>query len=180
MTNKVILLSGTAESGKTTVASMLKKKLEEDNKKCLIINFADALKFIAKTYFGWDGVKNEAGRKILQQLGTDVVRKRNPRFWIDFVLNFIRVFNIDYDYFLVGDVRFSNEKYCFIEAKMDVLSINVVRLDFENKLTEEQKNHPSEKGLVGFFDYTLSSKSGLDNLSKEVDKLYDNFLGNYW
>jgi adenylylsulfate kinase-like enzyme len=57
MNSKIVLLSGTAESGKTTVANMLKERLEEDGKKCLIINFSDYLKFIAKAYFGWDGGK---------------------------------------------------------------------------------------------------------------------------
>jgi hypothetical protein len=180
MNSKIVLLSGTAESGKTTVANMLKERLEEDGKKCLIINFSDYLKFIAKAYFGWDGVKDDAGRQILQHLGTDIVRKRSPKFWINTVLNFIRVFHTDFDYFLVADVRFANERYSLIEAKMDVLSINVVRLEFKNSLTDEQRNHPSEHAPVGFFDYTLSSKSGLDNLSKEVDKLYDNFIESFW
>lgn len=179
--SKVITFGGKAESGKTFSAKMLQEKLQKNNQRCLMINFADALKFIATSYFGWDGKKDDAGRRLLQNLGTDIVRKRNPNFWVNFVIEFIKVFSIDYDYFLITDLRFRGEYFCFLENDIEALSINVVRLDFENGLTDEQRNHPSERDLDDFkFDYTLSSKSGLDNLSKEVDRLYDNFLGSYW
>ena len=54
---KVILLSGKAESGKTSVAKILKKKLEQENKKVLLVNFADYLKFVSQKYLGWNGIK---------------------------------------------------------------------------------------------------------------------------
>ena len=60
----VIMISGKAESGKDFTASILKEELEKKGRKILIVHYADYLKFIAKEYFGWDGVKDEKGRNI--------------------------------------------------------------------------------------------------------------------
>lgn len=173
---KTILLAGEAEHGKTASAILIKEKLEFLGKKCLIINFADYLKFICKQYFGWNGNKDEQGREILQTVGTDIVRKKSPDFWVEAVINFIKVFSDDYDYFLVGDCRFPEEITCFKYNNIDALSVKVVRLNFKNKLTEKQRKHPSETALDDFqFDYTIRSNSGLDFLSIEVDKFLERY-----
>jgi hypothetical protein len=179
--SRIVLFAGDAQHGKTYAAKMLQEKLNSDNKTSLIINFADLLKFIAKTYFGWNGEKDKTGRELLQQLGTNVVRKRNPKFWVGFIINFIEVFSDDFDYFLISDFRFPDEHSCFDYLGKEVLSVKVVRTDFENELTDEQRNHPSETALDKFdFDYIIESKSGLNNLSKEVDKMYDYYKGKLW
>ena len=171
---KVITFSGSAEHGKTSVAEILKKLLEEDGERCLIVNFADYLKYIASKYLGWDGNKDEQGRKILQVLGTDIVRAKNPDFWVETVMRLMDVFWDEYDYFLIPDCRFPNELKCFEEADIPATSIKVIRNNFENRLTPEQRLHPSEIALDGYsFDYTISSESGLDNLEKEVIKFYN-------
>lgn len=178
---KTILFSGEAEYGKTTSAIILKEKLERLGKKCLIINFADYLKFICKQYFEWDGQKDVAGRKILQEVGTDIVRKKNPSFWVKAVINFIKVFEDQYDYFLIGDCRFPDEIDCFKKEGIDSLSLKIIRLNFENKLTPEQRMHPSECALNGYiFDHIVRSESGLENLSKAVDNLFERYKGIYW
>jgi len=59
--------------------------------------------------------------------------------------------------------------------------LKVVRLNFENDLTPEQRLHPSERALDEFdFDYIIESESGLNNLSTEVDKLYEKYKNFYW
>lgn len=179
--SKVILFSGDAEHGKTASAILLKKKLESINKKCLIVNFADYLKYICKQYFGWDGNKDKIGREKLQFIGTDIVRKKNSNFWAETVVNFVKVFEDQYDYFLIGDCRFPNEQSCFKERGIDTLSIKVFRNHFENKLTPEQRMHSSERALDGYnFDYIITSESGLDNLSIEINKLFNKYVGIYW
>ena len=178
---KTILFSGEAEHGKTASATILKEKLEGIGKKCLIINFADYLKFICKQYFGWDGQKDVVGRKILQEIGTDVIRKKDSSFWVKAVISFIKVFEDKYDYFLIGDCRFPDEISCFKKEEIDSLSIKVIRLNFENKLTPEQRKHPSECALNSHvFDYIIRSESGLENLSKTIDNLFEKYKGIYW
>ena len=60
------MISGKMRHGKDTCAQFIKEELERMDKRVLIIHYADYLKFILKQYFGWDGEKNEEGRKLLQ------------------------------------------------------------------------------------------------------------------
>lgn len=172
---KILTISGKAEAGKDSSALIIKEKLEEKGKKVLILHYADYLKYIASQYFGWDGKKDEKGRSILQYIGTDIVRKKDPSFWVDTAIRFITMFEDQYDYFIIPDTRFRNEIETLMNKGFSVISIYVERIDFENSLTEEQRNHPSETALDNYlFDFYLTTHSGIENLKKRVD----NFL--YW
>jgi len=176
---KVILLSGKAESGKTSVAKILKKKLEQENKKVLLINFADYLKFVSQKYLGWNGIKDKKGRGILQFVGTDLARKKQPDFWADTVARLVFVLNDNFDYFIADDARFIEEMECFKDQDVFSTTIKIVRLNYENSLTEKQKQHLSETSLDNFlFDYIIKSESGLDYLEKEVDKFLIQYNNN--
>lgn len=169
---KVITISGKAEAGKDSTAKMLKNIYEKQyGRKVLIVHYADYLKYICTQYFGWDGKKNLKGRALLQYVGTDLIRKKNPDFWATTVANLLDVVGSQYDYILIPDTRFPNEVE-LMKNKFNTLSINIVRLDFENSLTPEQRLHPSETALDGYrFDYVVRSESGLDNLEREISGL---------
>lgn len=166
----VILLSGKAEAGKTLAANIIKEEIETLGKTALIMSFAGYLKFICKSYYKWDGKKNEEGRSLLQRLGTDVVRKKNPDFWAKTVFDFIATFDGEFDYFILDDTRFENEIDIFQEYDpFCYTSIRIVRLDHENSLSIEQRNHPSETSLDNRdVDLVIYSESGKDNLKNEI------------
>lgn len=169
---KIILISGYAQNGKDSTANILKEFLEQDGQKVLITHFADLLKYICKTFFGWDGKKNEKGRQLLQYVGTDVIRKKNPSFWVRFIADILIMFEEHWDWVLIPDCRFPNEIEV-IKGLFDTFTIRVNRLNFISPLTPEQQNHPSEIALDNYqFDYYIDSESGLDNLRKEVEKMY--------
>lgn len=172
----IITISGKAKHGKDLTATVLKEKLESLGKRVLVVHFADYLKMVCEKYYGWNGNKDEAGRTLLQYVGTDVIRKRNPCFWVDTACNLIKVLEPDFDYFLVPDCRFKEENEIPVEFYgFDLISLNVIRTEngqfYDNDLTEEQKNHSSETSLDEYnFDYVISSEAGRNNLEKEVDK----------
>jgi tRNA uridine 5-carbamoylmethylation protein Kti12 len=95
---KIILLSGHAQHGKDTSANFLKEIIEKDGKKVLITHYADLLKFLCKNMFEWNGIKDEQGRHILQYVGTDVIRKQNPDYWVGFISEFLKLFPKEWDY----------------------------------------------------------------------------------
>jgi hypothetical protein len=164
---KVILLSGKAQVGKTTTANIIKKHLEDRGKKVLITPFAAYLKFICKEHFKWNGKKDEEGRHILQYVGTDVVRKKVPDFWVKAVIDLVTVFSDEIDYFIVDDCRFVNEIECF--NGFDYLALRIERLNFDSSLTPEQLNHISETALDDYpFDCYLKSESGIEYLEQEI------------
>lgn len=168
--NKIFI---TGNCGKDSSANILKELLEQDNKKVLITHYADLLKYLCKSIFNWNGIKDDLGRSILQKVGTDTIRKQNPDYWVNFISDFLKMFNTEWDYVLIPDCRFPNEvtkmKNCF-----DTFAVRVTRLNYESGLTEEQKQHSSETALDNYqFDYYIDSKSGLENLRIEVKKMYE-------
>lgn len=167
---KIILLSGKARNGKSETAKILKHKLESKGNKVLITAYGNLVKFVCNTFFGSDGQKNEYNRSLWQRVGTDVIRKQKPNYWVDFVIGIVSMFPNEWDYVIVDDCRFPNELTRYGE-EWDTTTVRVNRLNFESDLTEEQKNHISETALDSYnFDYYIESESGLDNLEKEVDK----------
>ncbi len=144
---KVIAISGHAGAGKDTFAKLLAKMLETYCANVLIVHYADLLKFICKTYFGWNGEKDEQGRKLLQSVGTDIIRKKDPDFWVDFVVKMLKLIGHKWDYILIPDARFPNEIKRLRDAGFFVRHYRVVRDNYENGLTGEQKAHPSETAL---------------------------------
>lgn len=143
---KVICISGKAQHGKDTTAAILKKCLEERGNRVLVTHYADLLKYICKSFFGWDGVKDDNGRHILQYVGTDVIRQKAPDYWVDFIANFLNIFDNEWDWVLIPDTRFPNEVDKMAE-RFGAMHIRVVRPGFISPLTTEQQNHPSEVAL---------------------------------
>lgn len=174
---KVILISGKAQHGKDTVADMIRRRLRGDNHKVLVTHYADLLKFICAYYFGWDGIKDENGRRLLQYVGTDVVREKNPSLWVDFVSTMLSYFDGNWDYVIIPDCRFPNEVSRMAE-RFDTVYIRVERPNFVSKLTPEQLAHPSETALDDYEpDYRIINDSNKSELLAKVslwikEKLY--------
>ena len=170
---RIITLSALARHGKSLTAEILSQKLQSMGYRVLTIHFADYLKFVCRTYFGWNGEKDEKGRSLLQYIGTDKIRKHASDFHVDLVIRFLLIFESDYDYVLIPDTRFPNEILKSREF-FNLTSVHIERLNFENDLTPEQRLHPTETALDGFkFDYYIKSPSGREFLSQEVDKFID-------
>lgn len=144
---KIILISGKARHGKDTLAGMMRKELESRGESVLIAHYADLVKYVCRTFFDWDGVKNEWGRYILQYVGTDVVRARKPDFWADFLSEILSIFPNEWDYVLIPDTRFPNEIACMQKLGSDVMHIRIRRSNFVSPLSEKQQQHPSETAL---------------------------------
>ena len=160
---KVICISAKAQHGKDTVANFMKECLEAKGKRVLVTHYADLLKYICKTFFGWDGQKDEKGRTLLQQVGTEGIRSQDPNYWVAFVADMLYFFEDQWDYVLIPDTRFPNE-------------IDYVK-NFESPLTEEQQKHPSETALDEYeADVMLYNDSTLDNLKFSVERLTDVIL----
>jgi len=166
----IILISGKAQNGKDQSAKIIKQKLEQKNKKVLITAYGDLVKYVCEKFFNWDGKKDEKGRTLLQYVGTDIVRSKKFNFWVDFIINVLNFFDNEWDYVLIPDMRFQNEIHRW-NGLWDITTLRVNRLNFENNLTYEQKNHSSETKLDNYhFDYVINVESGLDKLEKEIDK----------
>ena len=164
---KVILISGKAQHGKDTTARFLKEAFETEGACVLITHYGDLLKYICRTFFGWDGQKDEAGRSLLQYVGTEAIRRQDANFWVHFLTEMLDFFPNEWDYVIIPDCRFQNEVYEPRYLNFDTTHIRVVRPNFDNGLTPEQKAHPSETDLDEVVpDFMFMNDSTLDELRR--------------
>lgn len=165
---KVILVSGKARSGKDTAAIMMCKELKNRGHRVLITHFADLLKHICRSFFGWEGTKDEEGRTLLQYVGTDVIRKKNPDMWVDFIVRMLDYFPDEWDFVIIPDCRFPNEITGVANAGHDVTCLRIIRSE-SDEMTEEQKLHPSEMALDGYIpDYSIVNDGTLEELEEKI------------
>lgn len=176
---KVVLFSGKAQHGKDTAAKMLKKQMEADGKKVVLVHYADLLKHICSNFFGWDGCKDEHGRHLLQYVGTDVVRKKHPTFWVEFIASMLRLFENEWDYVIIPDCRFPDEITTLTNYGFKTTHIRVVRNNFISPLTQEQQQHISETALDYVEpDITIINDDSLAVLETVITKIKENLYGN--
>lgn len=164
------LISGKAQHGKDSVADILSEKLRG---KTIKASLGDNLKYILKKYFGWDGKKDEEGRQLLQDIGTNKIRKELgwETFHVERLCQELRIVENIYEHVFIPDVRFQNEIY-YIRAifPYNTTTIRVNRPNFKSPLTPEQQNHISETDLDDFkFEYYIMNDKTLEDLSQEID-----------
>lgn len=181
---RVVLISGKAQSGKDTFSSMFKEQAEKDGKSVFVIRYADILKFVLKEYFGWNGLKDEEGRTMLQQVGTGLFRYNNPDVWVNCVIELVKGLGDKYDYVLIPDTRFKNEITKWNETSFPYYTVKIKRFNedgtsYDNGLSEEQKNHSSETELDLFnTDYEVHNYK-IEDFSKSVVEVYKNISSKY-
>lgn len=167
----VVTVSGKAESGKDTFSNMAVEKLRQAGKSAIVVHYASLLKMICKEYFGWDGNKDEKGRFILQYVGTDVVRKQKPSFWVEKVIEIVELFPDEWDYIFIPDTRFEDEIQLWKERGYQVKSLKIIRPNHISSLSAEQLQHASETALDNYnFDCTIVCENGLDNMQIAVER----------
>ena len=147
---KLLGLSGKAGAGKDSAFLILKRLLGD---RVVRVAFADGVKAEAMAV-GWNGLKDEAGRRLLQEIGAGR-REQDPSYWI--VSAFKRMATLPADSIVViSDARYKNEAMVIREAGGALWRIERTNPDmtpFDNGLSPEAKAHPSETDLdnyVGF------------------------------
>ena len=177
---RIILISGKAESGKDLTANLMKEKLEENGKKVLITHYADLLKYIGVNFFEWNNEKDAYGRSLLQKIGQKV-REKDKDYWVNSLLEMIGFSEELYDYIIISDVRYLNEIQKMQEKYGDkCFTVRVERDGHFSKLTKEQKQHSSETSLDYYsFNVILKNNSTEDKFKQLVYKYTEyTFLGN--
>ena len=178
---RVVCISGKAGSGKDEVAHAMKETFEGYGENVLIVHFADLLKFICEKFFDWDGKKDEAGRTLLQYVGTNKIRSKSPDFWVDFIANMLEMFDGEWDYVLIPDCRFPNEFEVLAFYGFDVTLVRVNRPAYMSCLTDFQQEHPSETALDDYpWDWVIKNDGTIEDLRAEAISLAFDMLRGVW
>ncbi len=170
------MIAGKARQGKDTVASMIEKIYKEKNKKIVNLQYSLYIKEYAKVITGWDGREETKPRALLQELGTDIIRKKiDSLFFVKRIIGDIKVYSYYFDVITVSDVRTKVELDYPKQNFDDVIAIKVERPNYDNGLTEEEKKHFTEIDLDDYdkFDYTIVNDGTLEDLEVKVRKMVD-------
>lgn len=182
----IIGFLGKAGSGKSTAQQLLRNMLK-NHKKVYMCNFAGTLKNICfnvfkhkltrSSFFGGQADKlkinqsyyNLSGRKILQIIGTDVVRELyGSNFWIDCCYNKIPD---DIEIVILGDVRFSNEVDSIKQRNGIIIKIETPKND--NIITHASENIDNiNYDYIIYNDriYIYKLKNDIEKIMKSIAK----------
>lgn len=137
---EIIGLTGRIGSGKSTIAKEIVKLVPNAK----VTSFAGPVKTIAKTVFGWDGAKDERGRRLLQVIGTDAGRAYNQDIWVHMMqtqLGLLLAQGIPL--VIIDDLRFDNEAEALKNRGGEI-----VRLTGRGGASGEIGAHASEQGIT--------------------------------
>ena len=170
----IVLVNGVARSGKDTFAEFLKTYLT-DTLNPLIVPNAQGVKSVASQVYGWDGNKDERGRSLLIGI-TNVVYNYSPYFWEKYSESSIKkletLLKTTFDTIIVPDFRYKNTYDYYVNRGFKVITIYVVRPDFDNELGVN-KYDVSEMPMEIDFDFAIKNDSDLESLENKAKDVAD-------
>ena len=167
----VIGLSGKAEHGKTTAANYVRPELEKLGYKTDIVPLAKRMKEQAKM-LGWDGEKDEKGRRLLQEISWPIKHYFGEDIYAKWCLEQAQEAKLDI--LLIDDVRMLAEIEYFRRVKDEGLIddfqlIRVNRPNHKSKLNEKQLADVSETQLDNYeFNYIYENQGTISEFGELV------------
>lgn len=173
---KIYLLAGKAGSGKDLMGRYMKTKYDFAGHNACILHITTPLYEYAKNYFSWNGNMSEKPREFLQEMGIEVIQKRLGKkyFLLDRLCEDIDILKNFFDVFIIADGRllfeFEELKKRFPEIKI----VHVIRDNYDNKLSENEKKHITEVEMEHYknYDYIVRNTSK-ERLFLEADKIIE-------
>ena len=151
------------------------KFYEEDGKKVIYSRAGKYIKFYAMEMTDWDGSEESKPRKLLQELGTDVIRNKlnKAEMFIERQLDDIEIYSYFYDAIIVPDIRLPREIDSVREKFDNVVVIKVERINFETSLDSKEQAHVTEIAMDNYddVDYIVTNDT-LDKLEKDIYDIY--------
>lgn len=176
---KIVCITGKAGAGKDTLAQYITDYLNYNGHPSVIAHNADYLKMILTHYFGWRGNKDENGRRLLQTVGTDYMRKIDPDIHVKFLYDTLSMFRGKWEYIVIPDCRFPNEVDFWREKGYFAPLIRIVRKDRRGKeiIDEFADQHISENSMSKYTaDATVENDNSLLAVRLKAERLCEELL----
>ncbi len=173
---KIYLIAGKAESGKTTFGNLLKEELEKKEHKACIMQITEPLYEYAKKCLNWNPDKDKKPREFLQKMGIEIIREKHNKkyFLLDRLNEDIEILQDYFDTFIITDVRFPEEIEYFERKYDNVCSIKINRNNHNNSLTEEEKNHITEKAIDNYNKFKYIIDNNNESQNKNINYIIEN------
>lgn len=161
----VIGIGHKARQGKDTTANFIIDKIPGT----IRFGFADALYDVARAMFGM----GEKDAPLLQVLGTDVFRKKDPDVWLRTL--YFKIKDKNPKVAIITDVRFPNEADFVADLGGTLIDVNRWNADGSRFIDSSRSpDHPSEVSLDDYdkWNYIINAESGrLDTIESSVDTI---------
>ena len=171
---KIYLLAGKAGSGKDLMGRYMKTQYDFAGHNACILHITTPLYEYAKNYFSWNGNMAEKPREFLQEMGIEVIQKKLGKkyFLLDRLCEDIDILKNFFDVFIITDGRllfeFEELKRRFPKTKI----IHVIRENYDNKLSDDEKKHVTETEMEQYKDYDyIVRNTSKERLFSEADKI---------
>lgn len=178
---KILIIAGKANSGKDTTAELIDNYVKLKNLRAVNLQISSYIKMYAKKISGWDGSEDDKPRKLLQELGTEIIRNKiDDKLFIRRIIEDIKVYSYYFDVVTISDARLPLELDLIKDAFPSVCRINILRPNFENNLNLDEKRHITEIGLDNYnnYEYTIINDGSFEDLNEKVIKIVDEVLTN--
>ena len=171
---KVFIIGGTAKSGKNTFGKFLREELKKYDYKPCVMHLTEPLYSYAKNYFSWDERTDEKPREFLQKVGIEIIKEKmhKPYFLINRTSEDIEILSNFFDAFIITDARLIMEFEEFRKRFDDVVVIKITRENYDNGLSETEKNHKTETEVLDYqkYDYEIKNNT-LAEMQKEAERI---------
>lgn len=164
---KIILISGKAGSGKTSLA----KRISELLPKTVITSFSKYIKLFALEMTDWKGNDSDKPREFLQSMG-DTLRSIDHNFMCNRLMEDMKVYEMYYDYVIISDVRLVNELEYFTKNNLyETYSIRINSNDNRRNLNNSEMNHITETDLDNYNKFNLIIDD--NDIDNNIDKIVE-------
>ena len=180
---KIFIIGGKASSGKTTFGEYLREELKDYSYKPCVMHITEPLYGYARNYFDWNSRYQDKPREFLQKVGYDIIKEKMGKktFLLDRLFEDIEILSNFFDTFIITDARLQEEFDAIKDKYEDVVAIKLERSNFEAELSDEEKNHITEKDLDNYtdFDYIIenSNLKDLKRVALEIVRNEENYGG---
>lgn len=174
MQSYILVVNGKPESGKDTFAATIIRYFFH-NKNILVNNIStvDYIKVIAKMYFGWDGEKDDCGRRLLSDLKDASTRYNRGPFLkvIKTIDNHITLYNENIHIWIVHS-REPEDIQRFKEHYKEKCKTVLLRRDINQDIISS--NHADKNVEDYIYDYYLEN----NGTKEEFENTCVNFINN--
>ena len=177
---KIYVIGGKAKSGKNTFGKFLIEELKSYGYNPCVMHITEPLYSYARNYFEWDETTDKKPREFLQKMGTEIIKEKlNKKFFLlDRLSEDIEILSNFFDVFIITYASLNIEFEELKNRYEDVVSIKIERENYDDELTNEEKEHITETEIATYqdFDYKIKNTSIL-TLKEEAKNIVKNEEG---
>lgn len=179
---QVILISGKSNSGKGTVAQIIEESIKSKNKHVIRCSLSTYIREITKKDFFWDGIDTLESRKFMAEvyrIGTELYPYHMARrVWERDILPYANEDSIAIVESFREKVNYDYFETLLDEGKIDdIITVRVVRPNFNVIQNEEMESHVSESDLDDFeFDYIVVNDTTIEKLKDRIENTITRYI----